>query len=233
MKILLLISFFIPVFSTAQNHTEFWSKLNTTVALNKSWSIGMDVQYRRQADYKSGDKNIFHYPMATSIRAWVYYSLKNQWQIILSPIAYFKNDEILNNNGEIKQTNEIRQMAGTSKSVDLNRIKNKNRFLIEVRYIDFDNNKSYTQFRYRLQNSFTIPLHKKEKTTGINYFLSNEVLIKNQKHQTSFDQNRIYNALQWKFMHADIDLGYQWVVQRNTNNTLHRNQLFLMLNLNI
>jgi Protein of unknown function (DUF2490) len=233
MKRLLFIFLFVPFFSTAQNHTEFWSKINATATVNKTWSIGMDIQYRRQADYKSGDKNIFHYPMATSIRAWLYYSLKNQWQIILSPIAYFKNDDILNSNGEIRQTKELRQMAGTSKSVEFTRIKNKNRFLIEVRFIDFDNNNSYTQFRYRLQNSFIIPLHKKEKATGINYFFSNEILIKNQKQQTNFDQNRVYNALQWKLMHADIDLGYQWVVQRNTTTTFHRNQFYVMLNLSI
>jgi Protein of unknown function (DUF2490) len=181
MKRLLLIFLLAPLFSFAQTHTEFWSKLNTTLTVDKSLSIAVDVQYRRQADYKSGDKNIFHYPMATSIRAWLYYSLKNQWQIILSPIAYFKNDDILNSNVEIRQTKELRQMAGTSKSVEFNRIKNKNRFLIEVRFIDFDNNTSYTQFRYRLQNSFIIPLHKKEKATGINYHLSNEILNKKTK----------------------------------------------------
>jgi Protein of unknown function (DUF2490) len=233
MKRLLFILLLIPVFSTAQKHTEFWSKLNTTVTVNKSWSIGMDVQYRRQANYRDDDKNIFHYPMAKSVRAWMYHNLKNQWQLILSPIAFFKNDDILNINGEIRQTKELRQMVGTSKSIDLNRVKNKNRFLIEVRFIDFDNNSSYTQFRYRLQNSFTIPLHKKEKATGMNYFLSNEILIKNQKQQPSFDQNRVYNALQWKFMHADIDLGYQWVIQQNTATTFRRNQLFVILNLSI
>ena len=78
MKQWLFIFLFIPIFSTAQNRTEFWSKLNTTVALNKCWSAGIDIQYRRQADYKSGDKNLFHFPMASSIRAWIYYSLKKK-----------------------------------------------------------------------------------------------------------------------------------------------------------
>lgn len=233
MKRFLLIFLLSPAISQSQTHTEFWSKLNTTVTVNKSWSIGMDVQYRRQANYRGDDKNIFQYPMAKSIRVWIYHNLKSQWQLVLSPIGYFENDDIINGDGEMKQTNELRQLIGASKTYDIKRIKNKNRFVIEIRFIDFDKVNNYTQFRYRLQNSFTIPLHKKANATGINYFLSNEILIKKQQQLTSFDQNRVYNALQWKFTHADIDLGYQWVVQRNTATTFHRNQLFVMLNLSI
>lgn len=231
MRQLLLLLYLVPFTLTAQPHAEFWSKLSAVKLINSYWAFGIDVQYRQQANYRKGDKNILHYPMGRSVSSWIYYNLKDQWQIILSPAGWFKNEDISNNNDDVIETTELRQVIGASKTVEIRRIKNKNRLFIEIRFIDFDNSKYHKQSRCRVQNSLTIPLHKKEKLVGLNYYFSNELFIKKQKSITRFDQNRVYNALQWKFKHTDVDMGYQWVVQQSASNTFQRHQLFIMLNL--
>lgn len=231
MRQLLLLLSLIPFTLTAQPHAEFWSKSSVTISINNHWSFGIDVQYRQQANYRKGDKNILHYPMGRSVSSWIYYNLKDQWQIILSPAGWFKNEDISNNNDDLIETTELRQVIGTSKTVEIRRIKNKNRLLVEIRFIDFDKSNYNKQARYRMQNSLTIPLHKKEKLAGLNYYFTNELFIKNQKSITSFDQERVYNALQWKSKHKEINLGYQWVAQQSSNNFIYRHQLLMILNL--
>lgn len=219
--------------TSAQVHNEFWTRLNITHSVGGHWSIGLDMQHRRQANYLTGEKNLFHYPMSSSVRVWVYYQLKKQWQLITSPIGFFENDNILNSTAAIKKNDELRTIVGVSKTIMIKRVKNKTRFIFENRFIDFYKSDYHFQTRYRLQSNVTIPLHKKISPTGMNYVLFDELYIKTEKHTTDFDQNRVYNALQWKLKHTDIDLGYQWVLQQNPTTTLHRNQFFIIFNLAI
>lgn len=227
----LVIFLFISSISTAQTRNEFWCRLNITHPLDKHWSIGIDMHHRRQANYQSGDKNIFRYQLGNYARLMLFYQLPEKWTIFVSPLGYFANEDILNRDGELKLTNELRTSLSIIKAFDIGHIKNRNRFQYDIRFPEFDKVSHYVQTRFRLHNSFTIPLHNFSEKSSLNYFISNEIFIKKQKADIGFDQNRIYNALQWKLSRSDINLGYQWVLQKGTNSRFHRNQLYLSFNL--
>lgn len=223
----------VPQLAFAQTRKEFWLKVNLTHRFDTKWSAGLDVQHRRQANFKTADHNIFHHTMANYVRGWVYYQLPRQWTLVLSPIGYFDNEDILNTAGELKQTNELRISPGIIKSFQWGQVKNKNRFLYDIRFAEFDKTSHFTQSRFRLQNNLLFPLFSLKKNQQFSYLLSNEVLIKKQKQVTTFDQDRLYNAVQWKHGPHDISLGYQWVVQKGTSNIFHRHQLYLLVNIAI
>ena len=107
MKIFFFI-LFLPLFVKGQTHQEFWGKVNITKQLNNRWDAGIDLQYRQQSNYKTLDKDIFRYPLTRSIRSWVYYHTKNKWTFVASPIAYFVSDDLKNDLGILKKTEEIR-----------------------------------------------------------------------------------------------------------------------------
>ena len=230
MKIFFFI-LFLPLFVKGQTHQEFWGKVNITKQLNNRWDAGIDLQYRQQSNYKTLDKDIFRYPLTRSIRSWVYYHTKNKWTFVASPIAYFVSDDLKNDLGILKKTEEIRFLGGLMKGFLIKKIKINNRLLAEHRIIDVNNAQQYSQWRYRLQNSLTIPLHNVNKTTGANYILSNEFFIKSQANVFSFDQERLLNVFQWKFKHIDVDIGYQWTIQKINKSNHHRNQWLMMTNI--
>lgn len=232
-KFLFFLLCFMIVRGSAQTRNEFWGKINITHPLNDRWSVGLDLHHRRQANYRTDDKNIFRYNLGNYGRILIYYKLPKNWTIVLSPIGYYGNEDILNAAGELRQTNELRISPGVMKSYDIGKIKNRNRFLYDIRFAEFDKATHFMQSRLHLQDNFTFPLHSFKENKSLNYFVSNEIFVKKHKTDIDFDQNRLYNALQWKFNRSDISMGYQWVLQKGTETIFHRNQLYISLNLTI
>lgn len=227
------IFFLYPLLTTAQTRNEFWLKAAVNHQFSKHWAAGIELHHRRQANFQSQDKNIFHYPLGNYARAWIQYKLPGEWLLIVSPIGYFSNEDILNSKGELKQTDEVRVSPGIIKSFTIGKVKNKNRFLYDARFAEFSRPGYFFQSRFRLQSSFTIPVLMLKKENQVSCFISGEVLVKKEKKAAGFDQNRLYNAVQWKNHSCDIDLGYQWIVQKGAGSVFYRNQLFIMFNINI
>lgn len=217
--------------ANGQTRNELWLKLNLTHAFHAKWSVGIDLQHRRQADFQSGDKNIFHYPLGNYARLWLYYKMPKKWALTISPAGYFHNEEIVTQNGALKKTNELRVSAGIIKEWAIHGIKNKNRFLYDARFNADNRTGQFFQSRYRLQNSLAVPFLKKH--IMLSYLVSNEVLIKKETGHTSFDQNRIYQALQYKTGITELNAGYQCIIQKGAAGRYQRNQLFIMLNIMI
>lgn len=228
---LVFITLLLPFVSFSQSHHEFWSKTNLTKTINNHWSIGLDLQYRQQSDFNTGDKDIFHFPLTRSLRSWAYYQTKNKWTIVISPMAYFIANELKKDQGDVKRTEEMRFTGGVMKGFNLNKLKINNRLLAEYRIIDLNNPGQFSQWRFRLQNMVTIPIHSTKKTTGLNYLASSELFLQSQTQKILFDQERLFNALQWKFKHFDVDLGYQWSIQKTKTTTVNRNQWVLIGNI--
>lgn len=223
----------LPLLINAQTRKESWFRLNLTHRFNTNWSAGLDIQHRRQANYKKGDGNILHYPLSSFARAWIYYQLPKGWTLLLSPIGYFDNEDILNANGQLKQTNELRITPGVSNSLIWGSFKIRSRLLYDVRFADFDRPGHYMQSRLHWQESLLVPLCYTGKKSQLFYQLYNELFIKKQRSVTGFEQNRIYNGLQWKVSASAIDLGYQWVVQRGSSSNFKRSQVYLAFNIQL
>lgn len=231
MKSWLIIFLWSPLIAFGQSRSEFWVKLNINHPINTKWSVGVDLHHRRQSNFQSGDKNIFHYPLGNYARVWLNYKLSKGWLFTLSPVGYFHNEDILNQNGELKQTTELRISPGIIKEWMIGKLKNKNRLLFDARFAEYNKPGYFFQSRFRMQNSLSIPFIKKEPM--LSYLFSNEILMKKEKGHMSFDQNRVYNALQWKIIPIELNAGYQWIFQRGTTGSFHRNQLFIMLNITV
>lgn len=231
MNKLALFILLLPIAASSQTRNECWLKMTVNRPLDEQWSVGVELQHRRQANFQIQDKNIFHYPLANYARAWITYKLPHKWALVLSPVGYFDNEDIISSYGELKQTNELRISPGVIRIIELGRIRNKNRLLYDARFADFNKSDHFFQSRFRMQTSFSFPVFLLKKENKISYQLSDEILIKKEKTATGFDQNRLYNAIQWENHGLDIDIGYQWIVQKNKGAAFNRNQLFIVLNI--
>jgi hypothetical protein len=95
----LLLLLLVSLLTSAQTRNEFWGKLNVIHPFSDHWSIGLELHHRRQANYRSEDKNVFRYQLGNYARVMIYYQLPKKWTIILSPLGYFGNEDILNADG--------------------------------------------------------------------------------------------------------------------------------------
>jgi len=210
--------------SNAQTHDEFWSKLTISKKINNKFLLACDVQFRQQANYKIASKNIFEEPNTRAIRLWLNYKLKNNFTITVAPIAYFANEDIINKNGTLSNTNELRIAFAFTKSFNWKNAKQNNRILVEERFLNYDAVNTINQYRYRIQNSINLLVKKLNNNCNLNYQFSNEFIIKTQQSQISFDQNRIQNALQLQLHKIEFNIGYQYTIQASSNNLIYRNQ---------
>lgn len=216
----------------AQHRNEFWTKINATKSISPRLEGGIDIQHRRQNGFKS-NYNMFRYKMTNSLRFWAYYKLNHNWTLILSPFAYFDNYLIKSGSEEIQKSAELRTMGGIVKGFSFGNLINKNRFLYEISSIAVTEPERAIRHRYRLQNAFSMQVTGFKNKSSLNYSVINEILFKTLKGNTNFDQNRIYNGLQWKFMKSDVNAGYQWTLQKEANSFLNKNQLLITLNLSL
>ncbi len=229
---ILVATLFLPLASFSQTRHEYWMKLNIIHPLKKEWSVAVELHHRRQSNYRSGDKNIFHYPLGNMARVWINYRLSRQWSVVLSPAGYFNNEEIQDETGVYRTSHEFRVSPGITSNFSTGRIKNKIRLLYDARFTGVNTKESYFQSRFRLQNNLTVPVFS-FRDQQISYHLSNEILFRKDITGAGFDQDRIYNAIQWEKPRNSIDIGYQWVVQKGRHSVFYRHQLFITLNFSI
>lgn len=214
----------------AQSQNEFWSKITVTKKINSHWTLGVDAQHRRQADYLQHRKNIFHHTLTNSIRLWAFYKMKQNWTIVFSPIAYFNNENINTTTETFIHSRELRSMIGVSKNLYFGSVVNNNRLLYEIDLLQFDSPGIITRHRYRLFNNFIFPIKYISEAHSFNYNFYNEIFLKTQAGISSFDQNHFYNGLQWKSKFSDVNIGYQYTYQNGINGYIDKNQLLFSVN---
>lgn len=229
MKSILAFVIFLSIFysTNAQTHNEFWSKLTISKKMSSKLSLATDLQLRQQANYRVTSKNIFETPYARAIRLWVNYKLKNNFTITTAPIAYFINEDIINANGILNNTSELRMAIGLTKNFIWERSKQNNRIFIEERFINYDSPNGANQYRYRLQDSFSFLVKKVNKNCNLNFQFLNELFVKTQESQTTFDQNRIQNTFQLQLNKMELSIGYQYTIQASNSTLIYRNQFLV------
>ncbi len=188
----------------------------------------MEFHQRMQANYKTDDNNIFHYPSVTIVRPWLYWRTTKNWTLLWSPISYHGFTTLKNSTGETDTYTELRSTIGIQKNFLLKKITNRNRAWYEFRFIDVWRRDAYHfATRLRIQNTFIVPVLKLSSNNMLSYQLTNEFFWAVQSGYTGFDHNRLYNALQWRVGKQEISLGYQWSVHKSGNTFYDRNQLFV------
>ncbi|MBK0380184.1 DUF2490 domain-containing protein [Mucilaginibacter segetis] len=217
-----------PTLCFSQSRNEFWGKLNIKHTIEKKWSVNLDVQYRSQQNPYNNNDNLFSNYLTGAARLTVNYQFKNEWQLVIIPIAWFNSSEIKNSESDHSNADEIRTGGGFIKGFKIGNVINKNRFLVEWRSLNYNIPQNYLQQRFRLQNNFKFTLGTSpQKTYEFNYLLGNEFMVKHQHKSFSVDQNRILNSLQLAWNKNDINLGYQLTIQNGRTGNINRNQLLL------
>ncbi len=190
----------------------------------------MDVQHRRQANFYEHDKNIFHFGLTNSIRIWTYYTLKQNWSIVASPIAYFENKSIINAPGVRPISKELRSMIGIGKNLFFQKLVNQSRLIYEMDLLNFNYPETLIKHRYRLLNNFILPIKAIDLTHSLNYTFYNEIFFKTQNGMSSFDQNHLYSGIQFKWIQSNFNVGYQYTYQKLIKDYINKNQILLSLN---
>ncbi|HEY0676653.1 MAG TPA: DUF2490 domain-containing protein [Chitinophagaceae bacterium] len=216
---------------SAQNRNELWARINITSNISPRLSIGLDVSHRRNADMKNDA--LFHYGLSNIARLWGYYKPTDKWTLMLSPLAYFDNHSTETATGKIVHLNEVRIMAGVSRELAFEKIKNNNRFLYELSYGRYLGQYTSSRQRFRLQNNLIIPLWETDGDKGIQYQFYNEIFFKTQHEGYSFDQDRVYNGLRWKPDNYDLNAGYQLNLQKSGDSWVYKNQFLVTMNVHL
>ncbi|MDE3212044.1 MAG: DUF2490 domain-containing protein [Bacteroidota bacterium] len=219
--------------SSAQNPYEFWSRLNVDAHLDSHWVVGGDIMYRRQSDYLSHGKDLFQYDLAFIERLWVYYKLPDEWTVVSSPIAYYRDETLKDPQGNLSATHELRSLLGVSKGYTLGKFQNTNRVLYEFSNLNYATPQNFLRHRYRLFNSLEFPISKGRTSSQISYYLFNELFYKTQKGFSSFDQDHVFNGIKWKRGNAAWIVGYQYDHQKSGASFLNKNQFLVSVNLTI
>lgn len=205
-------------------------KVNITKRITRHTSIGVDLQHRRQSGFDNG--NMLHYRLTSSIRLWTYYKPGHDWSLIFSPIAFFDNQVKDAVHKELQGAKEVRTALGAMKAFAAKKATVSNRMLYEVSIITTADPEKTIRQRYRFQNALSYPLRSFSGNTGLNYQITNELLIQSMRNNLSLDQNRLYSGFQWKMLQADINLGYQITVQKRKRST-YKNQLLIAFNVTL
>lgn len=227
--ILLLVSY-LPIFG--QSHEEFWTRITMNKKIDKKWTLGGDVQYRSQENYHEHNGKRFQNPLLQSIRTTIYYRLSTKYHInlIASPFVYFRSFDV-DRIGNVSDQREFRAAFGFFQQQNiLKKIKLRNRLQYEARFLKINRPEQLFQNRLRWQIQVTMPIcHTISESCSINYVSFNEIFIAQQQSMSFFEQNRFYNALQFKYKFSEFNLGYQMSVQKVKTEMIARNQLHLSL----
>lgn len=218
--------------AAAQSSNELWTKLNMTKQAGEKWTVGIDVQYRRQNGL-NGDKNMLSYPLASSVRLAAIYQLPHHWQLVTFPIAFFSNQVWNGTTNKLQTINDVRTAAGVAKAVTIGKLNNRNRLLYEFTSGRSTQPQRAIRHRYRLQTAFSFPLANLSSKLSLRYAFFDEVFVKTIKGTTTFDQNRLFNGLELKQAQSNMQVGYQWAAQKNTGGFVNRNQCLLVFNVRL
>jgi hypothetical protein len=219
-----------------QSHEEFWTRITMNKKIDQKWTLGGDVQYRSQENYHEQNKMRFQNPLLQSIRTTIYYRLSSKYHLDLltSPLVYFRSFDV-DKIGNISDQREMRiAFGGLQQQNILKKIKLRNRLQYEARFLKIDKPEQFFQNRMRWQIQATIPICQTiSKSCNINYVSFNEIFFAQQQSMSFFEQNRFYNALQFKYKFSELNLGYQMSVQKVKSEMIARNQLHLSLSFHL
>ncbi len=213
--------------SSAQDRHEAWLRVNLIHWQTPKKAIGVEMHQRMQSNYKSGDKNMFGYPLISLVRPWLYWKLHKNWTLSYSPLSYHRFTTLTNITGETDHYTELRSTLGIQQNIKLAALTNRNRAWYELRFIDVGGTAYQFATRIRIQNALIVPLWKFSPHQQLGYQVSNEFFWALQSGYVGFDHNRLYNALQWKINKQELNIGYQWSLHKNGSVLYDRRQLFI------
>lgn len=203
----------------AQGEYSVWGRATVGYSFDNVNKLDTEIQYRRQ-NLRENIAGI-QKPLLESLRWWYHRNLGSNFNVSLSPFAYFSHSQIdLSREDYVQGNREIRFSAAGrwQKSIAKN-WQISNRAAVESRHFTSDN-------RYVLRARNRIGL-KAQIMDNYNLALSEELLVNPiGKGNNSIDHNRMQLMNEIRISpHLKSEIGYIWIerykAKKNIFNTEH------------
>lgn len=194
----------------AQDHFEYWSKLQAEKRAGRHWLLGSDVQFRSQSNYILSSANPFQNQLAYSFRVWTNYTSKH-FTVVASPFAFFRNFDI-GKDTTSHYSDEWRMALGIQKSLNLDRVEIIGRVLFEHRRLStYQQNFDRLRFQCRVR-----PLVIQGGQSNWQPYIQEEYFLRLNASPYLCDQNRAQLGIKYKSKKMDFSLAYQNTLQRGS-----------------
>lgn len=218
-----LLLLLVPMFSWAQKTIEkqqlFWYGYFNQLQCNENWTVLSEIQQRQFYNPTAQHQLVF--------RSNVERKLANDWNASLGLTFFLQNP----NEPTSKSSMTVPEWRPDMGFVHQQKMKGftiSHRYKMEARFLHQVTNEQlvggyqFSNFRFRYQLGFEIPLWKQNGNDKISIKIKEELLcnVGQKVVKNVFDQNRIYVGLQYKCRDSfAIEAGYMNIFQQQKSGT--------------
>jgi len=220
---LLLFMLVLGKVSVGQSDYALWTRVTLGYKFGEKLQLDSEVQYRRQ-NLESNHLQ-FNKPLLNSVRIWLHQDVSKNWQISLSPFAYFDHSQInLDAVDGVEHSKEIRiSVAAIGRRKLTNYLQLFNRSALESRHL-LENKHFVLRARNRLGLKYRFQ-------DNLSLQLSEELLV-NPIGKNWIDHNRLMASVD---IHLNpklkTELGYLFIHRyKAKEDSFHKEQI-AMINL--
>lgn len=229
-KLILVIILMIPQFFLAQKKVEnqqlIWYGYYNNLKFNKNWSLNSEIQERQFYNPTAQHQLVFR----TNLER----KLVGDWNASVGMTYFLQNPN--NPNSESNLTvPELRPDFGFNHKQKLGFVTINHRYKAEARFFhDVENEKlvggyRFSNFRLRYQLGLDFPVWKKEGKEKLLLKIKDEIMVNagNKIVKNTFDQNRIYLAVNYKLNNSyAVELGYMnWFQQQKSGTDFYNRDI--------
>ena len=229
-KLVVLIIVLLPKFVLPQKKIEkqqlIWYGYYNSLKFNENWTLNSEIQERQFYNPTSQHQLVF--------RSNLERKLIGDWKASVGMTLFLQNP-----NSPYSESNltvpELRPDVGFNNKQKLRFLTINHRYKAEARFFHDIKNQQlvggyrFSNFRLRYQLGLDFPILKKEEKEKIILKIKDEIMfnVGNKIVKNTFDQNRIYVALNYKLNNSyAVEVGYMnWFQQQKTGTDFYNRDI--------
>lgn len=201
---LFVLLLFLFIKCSANHKFNSWFRTTLGFQVAEKWRVDAELNYRSQNGFNN--QLPFQHHLLIAFRPWVIFNAKENVVLGFSPVAYFRNFQVIRTEKDIHRsaTNEWRFSAYIESSEKLaNRLFSVARFWAEYRLFE---NEPRNVVRLRFRMGLRYQFNKKVSLQLFDELFAN---VGNYNQINSFDHNRIFTQLNYlPTKNLRFELGY-------------------------
>lgn len=219
--VLLIASLFFQLDASAQKNVthqqQLWYGYYNSLTFNEKWSLKSEIQERQFINPSAQHQLLF--------RTDLEYKLVENWTVLFGGAFFLQSPNDPHSESDLVVP-ELRPNIGFNNKQKYSFLAVSHRYKAEARFFhDVENDEltkgyRFSNFRFRYQLGFDIPVFKKGLQEKIILKLKDEIMLNvgNKIVKNTFDQNRIYLALNYVVSPAiSVEAGYMnWFQQQKS-----------------
>lgn len=220
-KLILVIILIVPEFLLAQKKVEnqqlIWYGYYNSLKFNENWSLNSEIQERQFYNPTAQHQLVFRSNLERKVFG--------DWKASVGMTFFLQNPNTPNSESNLTVP-ELRPNIGFSNKQKLGFLTINHRYKAEARFFhDVENDRlvggyRFSNFRLRYQLGLDFLIWKNEKQQAFIAKIKDEIMfnIGSKIIKNTFDQNRIYLAVNYKLNHSyAVELGYMnWFQQQKS-----------------